>query len=120
MKLENPLENSKGPDRRKLIQEIRNIKPGSPEMQKAVAPYWEYLDKHAEKETGRGNILVSLEMAKLYRDAGFIIDAIEILVGQDDGLIVAAEELGFWDLRDLIDTLADGWRDETIYMILMN
>ena len=110
---EHPMEQPKGPDRSRLIQQIKTLKIGSPEMNQAVAPYWIYLQNEVEKNPEQGKIVVGLEMAKLYKDAGFVFEAIDMLMNDENGLLEMAEMMGFLGLASKIYEIADRWRDET-------
>jgi hypothetical protein len=97
------------PDRNQVIETIKKLGFENPEAKKLYGKYFDYLCQNAEKITGRGNVEVYIEIAKLYYDSGLIQEAIKLLSEPDYGIIDEARNLGFSDLEQDMWNLVDVW-----------
>ncbi len=98
--------------REKVIETIKNLPVGSEEMKDISTHYFDSIKNNYEKETGQGNVEAYLEMAKIYHDAGFIKQALELLDDGEEGLMSQAWNLGFKDLYEEMMDLANEWESK--------
>lgn len=97
------------PDRNQVIETIKKLGLENPEAQKLYGKYFDHLCQNVEKITGRGNVEVYIEIAKLYYDSGLVKEVIELLIEPDNGIIDEARNLGFSDLEQEMWNLVDVW-----------